>query len=155
MYTLSTASKLHHRHFCRQPRNHEHVVQTEKGLYLKQPQVDELPQQVCPVGRGGVPGQATQLLQEFDQIIPPFCLHSQQDILTQSFNQPINQSTNQPTNQFTFLVFGTHQGSQQTIIGKTSFELHHDKYIVRSEIIQHSNVQKDMISHSTMIQNVI
>lgn len=53
-----------------------------EGLYLKQPQVDKLPQQVCPVGRGGVPGQATQLLQELDQIIPPFRLHSQQDMLS-------------------------------------------------------------------------
>jgi len=31
---------------------------------------------------------------------------------------------NQSINQFTFLVFGTHQGSQQTITGKTTYTKH-------------------------------
>ncbi|KAA6418871.1 MAG: hypothetical protein FRX49_11227 [Trebouxia sp. A1-2] len=38
---------------------------TKQGLYLKQPQVDKLPQQVCPVGRGAYLGRGgPELLEE-------------------------------------------------------------------------------------------
>ena len=41
--------------------------------------------------------------------------------VNRSINQSFNQSISPSINQFIFLVFRTHQGSQQTIAGKTTY----------------------------------
>lgn len=56
----------------------------ELGPYLKESQVDQLPQQVSSAGGLQVARQATQLLEELHQIIPMLCLQAQPGVVFKS-----------------------------------------------------------------------